>query len=148
MNREQVISREYKIMLQADKFVGAKQHVLEQAGAFWQSFKQVIEDFGIDTHGNLDTIKKRRVIRFYDAKAPCSPGSTDAVFRLRDCNGYVFRERKELDDGDREVTLKFRHPDRFIAQDRAMDAKEEEDGIRMTRRNIPGRWRSGRTTCS
>ena len=128
MNREKVVSREYKIMLLADKFAGDEQHVLRQAGAFWHRLKQIIEDFGIDTNGDLDTIEKRRLIRFYDAKAPCSSGSTDAVFRLRDCNGYVFRERIDLADDDREVTLKFRHPDRFISQDRAMDAEEKEDG--------------------
>jgi hypothetical protein len=48
---------------------------------------------------------------------------------------YVVRERTDQEDGSREVTLKFRHPDRFISQDRDMkpvdgfenDMRVEED---------------------
>src|SRR5262249_24084285 len=37
---------------------------------------------------------------------------------------YIFRERIGIDDKSREVTLKFRHPDRYIASDRCMDAQK------------------------
>jgi hypothetical protein len=32
-----------------------------------------------------------------------------------DRNGYIFRERIDAASGQREVTLKFRHPDRYLA---------------------------------
>ena len=35
---------------------------------------------------------------------------------------YIFRERRGADGGDRDITLKFRHPDRYVAQDRNMNA--------------------------
>ncbi len=36
---------------------------------------------------------------------------------------YLFRERKNLIGNEREVTLKFRHPDRYISQDRNIKSK-------------------------
>jgi hypothetical protein len=112
LNKECVGSREYKIMLKAAEFEGDENKIIEVAGQFWSEFRYSICTFVIDTNGKLNKIEKRRTIRFYD---------TDNG-RLR-ANNYVFRERRDLKTGKREVTLKFRHPDRYIAQDRKMDAK-------------------------
>ena len=110
-------SREYKIMLKAEKFNGNEPTLLEAARSFWNGFQQAIHELVIDTDGSLDKITKRRTIRFYDTNA-C---------RLRN-NAYVFRERVDIENGMREVTLKFRHPDRYIAQDRDMDARDDKEG--------------------
>ena len=39
-------------------------------------------------------------------------------------NRYIFRERIDVDSDERQVTLKYRHPDRYSAQDRDMDTKK------------------------
>lgn len=117
MAKKIIGSREYKIMLKAEKFNGNEPTLLEAARSFWNGFQQAIHELVIDTDGNLDKITKRRTIRFYD---------TDAC-RLRN-NAYVFRERVDIENGMREVTLKFRHPDRYIAQDRDMDAGDVKEG--------------------
>jgi hypothetical protein len=117
MSNKSIGSREYKIMLKAEKFKGKEKELLKTAGKFWSDFKPDMSDFVIDTNGKLNEIKKRRTIRFYD---------TDMA-RLRN-NNYVFRERTDLETGQREVTLKFRHPDRYLTQDRNMDAKKPKKG--------------------
>jgi hypothetical protein len=123
MAQEHVVSREYKLLLHAPLFTGAEDALLRKAGAFWRAFAQAIRDVVLDTDGDLDKITKRRFIRFYDTKGQ----------RLRK-HDYIFRERVDMVSGDREVTLKFRHPDRYVAQNRNMaadgqrsKAKFEED---------------------
>jgi hypothetical protein len=117
MAQEHVISREYKLMLRAHLFTGTEDELLRKAGAFWRAFTQVIRDVVFDTDGDLDEIAKRRFIRFYDTKG----------HRLQK-NDYIFRERVDIVSGEREVTLKFRHPDRYVAQDRNMAAAEVKRG--------------------
>ena len=114
---QNVGSREYKVMLRKEKFVGSKDDLLKQAGKFWKAFQDSIEDLVLDTDGSLDKITKQRKIRFYDT----------ADLRLRN-NDYIFRERVDLKKNKREVTLKFRHRDRYIAQDRNMDAADVKEG--------------------
>lgn len=118
MNKQKVVSREYKIMLSPRRFTGDEQQIITKAGLFWSDFKQAIQPFIKDTIGELDAIVHRRAIRFYDT----------SNFQLR-FNDYVFRERRDLQTGEREVTLKFRHPDRYISQDRNMDARKIDRGI-------------------
>jgi hypothetical protein len=112
MAQAHVVSREYKLMLHAHLFTGAEDQLLRKAGAFWGALTQAIRAVVLDTDGDLDTITKRRFIRFYD-----TPGQ-----RLRQ-HAYIFRERVDIVSGDREVTLKCRHPDRYVAQDRNMAAE-------------------------
>ncbi len=100
-------------MLSPRRFRGDEQQILTKAGVFWNDFRQAIQPFTKDTIGELDTIVHRRVIRFYDT----------SNYQLR-LNDYVFRERRDIQTGEREVTLKFRHPDRYISQDRNMDARK------------------------
>ncbi len=114
---QNVVSREYKVMLRKDKFVGSQDDLLKQAEKFWNAFKNSIKDIVFDTDGSLDTVAKQRSIRFYDT----------ADLRLRK-NNYIFRERVDLKTKEREVTLKFRHPDRYISQDRDMNAADKKKG--------------------
>ena len=114
---QNVVSREYKVMLRKEKFVGSQDDLLKQAGKFWNAFKDSIKDIVFDTDGSLDKVDKERSIRFYDT----------ADLRLRK-NNYIFRERVDLRKNKREVTLKFRHPDRYISQDRNMNAADVDKG--------------------
>ncbi|NEQ41741.1 MAG: hypothetical protein F6K40_38385 [Okeania sp. SIO3I5] len=115
--KQNVTSREYKVMLQKERFIGSQDDLLQKAGEFWNDFKGVIQDIVIDTDGSLNEIEKERTIRFYDT----------ADRRIRK-NNYVFRERVDLNTGKREVTLKYRHPDRYISQDRDMTAANVKNG--------------------
>jgi len=118
-----VVSREYKVMLRAGKFVGTEKQLLATARKLWSDFARVVEPIVFDVDGTLDTIDKQRLIVFLDSDAQ----------HLKE-GGYIFRVRRGLDGGQPEVTLKFRHPDRYVAEARRMsgwniDAKTkfEED---------------------
>lgn len=116
MSPDPVISREYKLMFKPELFAGDDDAVVARAGEFWEAYVEVLGDLVRDTKGSLDTVLHRRDIVFLD---------TDDQF-LR-CSDYAFRERIEHGgdhDGRREVTLKFRHPDRYIAQGRDLSAAE------------------------
>ena len=115
--KQNVISREYKVMLHKERFIGSEVDLLKQAGEFWKDFKGSIQDIVLDTDGTLNRVEKQRTVRFYD--------SVD--HRLRKSN-YVFRERVDLNTEKREVTLKYRHPDRYISQDRDMAAADIKNG--------------------
>src|SRR5690349_10137155 len=107
MNREKVISREYKLVLKAENFTGAENSLLKKAHSFWTNCKKVIKPVTSLTEGDLNKIAAQREIRFYD--------TPDLALHGMD---YIFRERKNLLKDEKEVTLKFRHPDRYISQDR------------------------------
>ncbi len=109
-------------MLNKEHFLGSQTKLLEQAKNFWLDFKELIKDIVFDTDGSLDKIKKQRTIRFYD--------SADHFLRA---SGYVFRERVDInlktdEKGKREVTLKFRHPDRYVSENRDMSAADADSG--------------------
>jgi hypothetical protein len=111
MRQAKVISREYKIMLQANRFAGNAVALRQQAQHFWYAFRQTIRQVVLDTDGDFDEIDTQRLLRFYD-----TPGQ-----HLRQ-HDYICRERQDEGSGEREVMLKFRHPDRYVAQDRDLDA--------------------------
>ena len=106
MNSEKVISREYKLVLKTEKFTGDEFNLLKNAKVVWASLKKVIQPVAQTEQENLDTISLKREIRFYDTKN----------FTLHN-NNYIFRERKNFSNSQKEVTLKFRHPDRYVSQD-------------------------------
>ena len=114
---QKVISREYKIMLNKERFIGSEADLLKRAKEFWDSFKDATEGVVLDTSKSLKEIEKRRTVRFYD--------TPDRRLRASD---YVFRERVDDANGKREVVLKFRHPDRYVAEDRNMDAADVRKG--------------------
>jgi hypothetical protein len=117
-------SREYKLMLQASKFEGNEEKLLASAGALWGDLAAIIVPHVLSVSGGEEIEHKRRQVRFLD--------TAQKWLRRSD---YVVRERLDLEDDEREVTLKFRHPDRYISQDRDMepadgfekDMKLEED---------------------
>ena len=106
-----VVSREYKVILRAARFGGDEGRLLETAGAFWREAGEAFTGVVVHVGGNLSKVQARRLIRFYDTPR-----------RDLNANAYIFRERAEIDGKLREVTLKFRHPDRYLAQDRDMSA--------------------------
>ena len=109
MNTRAVVSREYKVMLRAEKFAGTPKQLLGSARRLWTDFTRSVEPIVLETEGSLDKIAKQRLIVFLDSKAQ----------HLR-AGGYIFRVRRTLDGGQPEVTLKFRHPDRYIVEGRQM----------------------------
>ena len=117
MNIEKVISREYKVMLQPEVFAGGEQQLLDAASTFWHEFKRATDEAVGDKDGNLDRIADGRTIKFYDTKG-----------HLLGNNSYIFRERQNIGTEKREVTLKFRHVDRYISQDRQMKAGDSDRG--------------------
>lgn len=115
---EKVVAREYKVMLRAEQFAGNESQVLNAANTFWDAFTQAINPLDLKTDGSLKKIKDRRIIDFYDTDTP----------HLLYGNDYIFRVRRDPSTDEREITLKFRHPDRYIAQDRNMDARDVSQG--------------------
>ena len=74
--------------------------------------------------GDLSHIKTKRLITFHDTPKR----------RLNDAR-YIFRERRAENGSSREITLKFRHPDRFLAQAREMQARAS-DAKRNSKRTL------------
>ena len=111
MARLDLRSREYKVMLLPERFAGDDADVRGAAAAFWADVDDLVDGLDIQTRGAFDAVKAHRRIRFLDTEE-----------RHFHAHRYVFRERISVELGEREVTLKFRHPDRYLAADRDMDA--------------------------
>ena len=117
--------REYKLMLDPEKFSGTPS--VDAANQFWKDMlKPIIEDRldernnGEPRHKNKFELDEERIVRFFDT------GDCDL-----DRQGYVFRERFDLKNGHedfskREVTLKLRTPDLFIAAGTSMEAADDD----------------------
>jgi hypothetical protein len=115
MNRPNVVSREYKLMLRPGRFPADDKDLLKAADAIWRDVAKAVKPYVLETSGGLKTISKRRLITFHDTpKAQLNRA------------GYIFRERRDAEAGKREVTLKFRHPDPYVAQNRDMESRERE----------------------
>lgn len=143
MKLKNVVSREYKVMLKAGMFHGDEDEALSQASLFWEAYRSALEGRPAserhkhELEDEMSKIKKRRTVRFFDTEC----------LMLRS-SGYVLRERLDvLDDYKREVTLKYRHSDRYVSADKDMssaaddtDTKFEEDitsgGAYAARRSI------------
>ena len=121
MKKPRIVSREYKLMLKPAKFAGGEAKLLRAAGALWRDVARIASGLEIGSKGALDTITKRRSVTFVDTSR-----------RHIERAGYVFRKRTDADTTATDVTLKFRHADRYIAEGhvtaRAIDrAKFEAD---------------------
>jgi hypothetical protein len=116
VKRQDVTSREYKVMLLPARFPGTDGQVLPVVEQFWADVGVLLAPVEVDTQGSFDRVKAHRRIRFFDT-------SDNGLNRQR----YIFRERVDVDSGEREVTLKYRHPDRYVAQDRDMDSSIDKD---------------------
>ncbi len=96
-------------MLRHDWFAGSEPDLLARCKEFWQDFQELIKDLNLSCNGKFDTVKINRQITFFDTKE-----------HFLNKNSYVLRERIDLDKKGREITLKFRHRDRYISQERDM----------------------------
>ncbi len=110
-----VTSREYKVMLKTAPFDGGEADLRATVDRFWVDVSQALQTLDIPTQGSFSEVKARRLIRFFD---------TDA--HELNSDQYIVREREDMDTGEREVTLKFRHADRYVAADRIMAAADDE----------------------
>jgi hypothetical protein len=152
-------SREYKTMLDPQKFSGAP--TPDEANQFWgDMLKPIIErrldarDDGEPRHKKKFKLEEERIVRFWDTD-DCD----------LDRHGFVLRERVDVHDGQedsstREVMLKLRTPDLFLAAgtplpapgDQAEEKLEEDIGVLLVRagaaraRNKPS-W-PGRPRCA
>ena len=125
-------SREYKLMLVPGKFAG-EDEAAKVVDRFWhEALKPIID-------GRLD-MRQDGTPRSKKAFKPDSK-QRHVVFRdtqdcLLDHNGYSFRERARLKNGDenssnREVTLKFRTPDLFLASETALKGSNEDSSTKF-----------------
>ena len=127
MSFHPVTSREYKLMLQPALFAGDEKALLDRARAFWNEYVTLLDGLVLEEKGTLETVRRRRDIRFFDT-ADHRLNNADYAFRVR-------RDRGGERDGRREATLKFRHQDRYVARGRNLkpvagahsETKFEED---------------------
>jgi hypothetical protein len=101
-------SREYKLMLNPEKFASAPQRIVAR---FWDRVLKDVIATSLDRRKNDKRRHKgdfapdqERIVVFRDTKG----GELNA-------NGYLLRERSRRNGGRRELTLKFRTPDIFLA---------------------------------
>ena len=99
-------------MLRPERFAGSEDECRRAVDAFWGDVGRVLELVDIPTQGSFDEVKAHRRIRFFD--------TAESGFNDR---RYIFRERVDVDSDERQVTLKYRHPDRYLAQDRDIGPK-------------------------
>jgi hypothetical protein len=109
-----VTSREYKLMLRADRFHERRR----AAAAFWSLTKFLVkEKQGNEVFKEQDE-ELRRVTWYLD-----TPGT-----ELR-AHGFVLRVREEEDeDKPFKVTLKYRDPDRYVAASQDLSCREKIKG--------------------
>ena len=111
MPRRILGSRRYKLSLQATAFAGDEQATRRAVDRFWASVQSVLDGLGVETERLLDEVKRRRRVFFLDT---AEHGFNSQCYLIRECVDET--------SGDRRLTLKFRHPDRYVTQDRDMTA--------------------------
>ncbi len=104
-----ITSREYKLMLEANRFENEANSKGKGVAAFWEMVKYFIEKISPDHNikpGSTDTPKKERLTCYLDTPA-----------QALNKNNFVLRLREEEDEGETsyKITLKYRSPDRFIS---------------------------------
>jgi hypothetical protein len=122
-----VTSREYKVMLRPSRFNGDEKTLLHTSKVLWRDFSTSVSDVAVAADGQLDSINMRRLITFYDTRD-----------RLLNRAGYIFRDRRDAISEERDVTLKFRHSDRYVAQNRQMNASPAADAKTKFEEDIKG----------
>jgi hypothetical protein len=99
-------------MLQASRFQGSSRPLIAAASEFCRDFSTAISPLVLDVDGTLATIARQRLIALLD---------TDAQHLRK--SGYICRTRRAPEQERPEVTLKFRHPDRYVAEGRQMKSR-------------------------
>lgn len=103
-----ITSREYKMMLHAELFLGGEQHRADAVAHCWRTLSGLLLAARIKTDGmlNLAEPKKQRYIRFFDT----------AGHKLRRDFGLVYRLRRRQDKVAKwRATVKSRTGDRLAA---------------------------------
>ena len=118
-------------MLRAKRFAGDQRALVRTAAAFWNDFGRSVAGIARRVNGRLGTVGSRRLITFLDTRD-----------RLLYENAYIFRERRDLETHAREVTLKFRHEDRHVAQSRDMTPKKAKGARTKFEEDIKPRFTS------
>ena len=105
-------SREYKLMLDASAFVGSNpQSVVTQ---YWSDLDTIITNqLNRNSNGSF-SLSKNRTVMMYDTQSSC----------LLKNNNLIFRER--VQNNNREVTLKYRSLDRYIAGHQDMSGTKSD----------------------
>lgn len=126
-------SREYKLILDESKL---QREPASAINTLWDDLKPMIDQSvgmkadGSHRYSGKFTLAKQRAIRYWD--------TANLNKCVLDRNGYSVRERTKMKDGkekynDREITLKFRSPDLYLASrtdiqgKRGAKSKLEED---------------------
>ncbi|MCU4676956.1 hypothetical protein N7931_15080 [Catenovulum sp. 2E275] len=101
MANPDVTSREYKRLLDPTLFTYNTEST--KVANYFSAFETVVEAaISRDVTGSL-SLDKVRTVKFFDTSGSCQLNAL----------GYVFRER--IENGNSEVTLKFRSQDRYIS---------------------------------
>ena len=114
-----VDAREYKVMLQTQRFRGGPGQRKSAVRECWNRLSDLASSNGTEVSGDpLEDEDKRRVIRFYDT-------ADHALYRKA---GYILRLRRKIGSaGKWEETLKFRHSDWVRSAGLAFEASSDGD---------------------
>lgn len=113
MSGQKIISREYKLVLQKLHFAGNGSEPVKKANEFLEALRK---NCNLVIKGKNFSATKKRQIRFYD--------TSDFALNAR---GYIVRLREYSSSNERELTLKFRHPDRFVSEQRDMSCDKKRN---------------------
>ena len=89
MGRQEVKSREYKVMLRPERSAGDEATARKAIDVFWAEVQQHLKALDIPAEGTFDELKAHRRVRFFDTAA-----------HWLNSNRYVFRERIDVETGD------------------------------------------------
>jgi len=107
-----VTSREYKLLLNPTLFTYTTESA--QVNSYFSAFVSAVEaKIGRDVSGSL-SLDKVRTVKFYDTAGTCQ------LSKL----GYIFRDR--IENGQSEVTLKYRSADPYIADFEDLSASSNQ----------------------
>lgn len=107
-----VTTREYKLLLNPTLFTYTTEST--QVNSYFSAFVAAVEvKIARDVSGSL-SLDKTRTVKFYDTAGSC---------QLNDL-GYIFRDR--IENGQSEVTLKFRSADPYIADFEDLSASSNQ----------------------
>lgn len=107
-----VTSREYKLLLNPALFTYTTESA--QVNSYFSSFVTAVETkIARDVSGSL-SLDKIRTVKFYDTAGACQLNKL----------GYIFRDR--IENGQSEVTLKFRSADPYIADFENLSASSNQ----------------------
>ena len=115
MSNRPITSREYKVMLNTDRF----KNRTKGSGEFMALVAALIEEQGGEA--SVEFEKKKRQVWYLDTPA----------FALRQ-NGFVLRQRQEMEAEKKfKLTLKYRHSDRYLAANAKVSVSAEAEDKHM-----------------